>query len=153
QRSTDVNENVLTTPGAPSLRPRSPNRHRRGTVMVYFAMLSFGLMALAAMVIDLGLAIVARRQMQTAADGAALEALRGRDARSDEQRREDAQHLVEQVFDDDLDPTDGDQYNLGAGPVLDFSGGIELGDPSFRASETFALSSTPVYKPSDSRWP
>jgi hypothetical protein len=46
---------------------------------VLFVLLLFGMMALAALVIDLGFARLTQRQMQTAADGAALEGLRFRD--------------------------------------------------------------------------
>jgi Putative Flp pilus-assembly TadE/G-like len=42
-------------------------------------MLAFALMAIAALVVDLGFAMVTRRQMQTVADGAALEGVRFRD--------------------------------------------------------------------------
>jgi len=47
--------------------------------MVLFAMLLFGLFAMATLVIDLGVVRVTQRQMQTAADSAALEGLRFRD--------------------------------------------------------------------------
>ncbi|MEZ6090005.1 MAG: Tad domain-containing protein [Pirellulaceae bacterium] len=47
--------------------------------MVLLAMLLFGLFAMAALVIDLGFARLTQRQMQVAADSAALEGLRYRD--------------------------------------------------------------------------
>jgi len=53
-------------------------RHsRRGYVLVLFAMLFWVILGMAALVIDLGLARVKLRQMQTATDTAAIEALRG----------------------------------------------------------------------------
>jgi hypothetical protein len=50
---------------------------RRGTVLVYFALIAGVLLAVAALVIDLGLAFVARRQLQTATDSVALDTARG----------------------------------------------------------------------------
>ena len=47
------------------MQHRSHSRRRRGYVLVYFAMMSFVLMAVAALVIDVGFAVVVRRQMQT----------------------------------------------------------------------------------------
>src|SRR5208337_4438462 len=52
---------------------------RAGYVLVFFAFMFFGLMGLAALVIDMGFARLAQRQMQTAVDSAALEGLRFRD--------------------------------------------------------------------------
>ena len=48
-------------------------------MLIYFAMLTFALMALAALVIDLGMAMLTQRKMQTAVDSAALEGIRFRD--------------------------------------------------------------------------
>ncbi len=59
-------------------RPR--RRDRAGYALVLFVMMFFGLMALAALVIDMGFVRLAQRQMQTAVDSAALEGLRWRDA-------------------------------------------------------------------------
>ena len=50
-------------------------------------MMFFGLMGLAALVIDMGFARLAQRQMQTAVDSAALEGLRWRDVSTDQARR------------------------------------------------------------------
>ena len=52
---------------------------RAGYALVLFVMIFFGLMGLAALVIDMGFARLAQRQMQTAVDSAALEGLRWRD--------------------------------------------------------------------------
>jgi hypothetical protein len=128
---------------------RRSYRRRRGYALVLFAMLFFALLTLAALVIDLGIARLAQRQVQTAADTAALEALRGRDrdrAQADLGRRSDAQTVVRQVFDDDLDPGSGDADGLGAGPIFELTGGIAL-SPEFAASQQLALPATPVYDP------
>ncbi len=91
-------------------RPR-----RRGNVLVLVAMLLLGLLGLAALVIDVGLARLTQAQMQCAVDAAALEGLRsGRQAASD---------LVARAFDDDLDLATEDD-RVGAGPVLEFDDGL-----------------------------
>jgi hypothetical protein len=137
---------------------RRPGRcrpqHRRGYALVIFALLFFCLMALGALVIDLGLARLTQRQMQSAVDSAALEGLRGRDRTyaggedADEERRKAARNMVWKIFDDDLDefPVLDDARNFGAGPRINFSSGIALSD-DFRASEFFELADPPVYDP------
>ena len=63
------------------MKPRRRRRaDRAGYALVLFIMMFFGLMGLAALVIDMGFARLAQRQMQTAVDSAALEGLRWRDA-------------------------------------------------------------------------
>jgi hypothetical protein len=83
---------------------RRPLRHRRrGYTLVIFALLFFCLMAIGALVIDLGMARVTQQQMQTAVNSAALEGLRG--------DRVKASEFADLVFDhdDDLDiSTDAD---------------------------------------------
>ena len=54
---------------------RTNRSHRAGYTLVFFAMLMFALMGLAALVIDIGFARLTQRQMQTAVDSAALEGL------------------------------------------------------------------------------
>jgi hypothetical protein len=111
------------------MRWRAGQQGRRGNVLVLFALLVFVLFAVAALVIDLGLALTTRRQMQTAVDSAALEGLRGRDdpalakGQRDLARRQAAGAVAAAVFDDDLDPDDGDPRAFGAGPVLPLQGG------------------------------
>ncbi len=61
------------------LQKRSP---RRGTTLVLFAFLVFAFMALAALAIDMGLARLAQRQMWTATDTLALEAVRNESVNS-----------------------------------------------------------------------
>jgi hypothetical protein len=53
--------------------------NRDGNVLVVFAFLVFACMAIAALVIDVGFARLTQHEMQTAAEGAALEGLRFRD--------------------------------------------------------------------------
>jgi len=104
---------------------------------VVFAMIFCGLMALAALVIDLGFARLAQRQMQTAVDSGALEGLRS--------GPQAASTVVANVFDDNFDPNDGDPMNFGAGPVVNFQGG--LGGASLAAGQQMIVPATPVYKP------
>lgn len=129
---------------------RSLVRCRRGYVLVYFAMLSFALMAVAALTVDMGFVLLSRRQMQMGVDPAALDGLRFRDAyppqwidpnnpgqlyasiqsaiqaenaspsTQDNVRRWAAQQIVVDTFDDDLNTANGDTSNYGAGPVIDF---------------------------------
>lgn len=70
---------MIQGPSILSRRARFARTHRRGYVLVMFAMLAWGMMALAALVIDMGMVRLTQRQMQTAADSAALEGLRFRD--------------------------------------------------------------------------
>jgi hypothetical protein len=114
-----------------------------------FVLLIFGIMGLAAIVIDIGFARLAQRQMQSAVDTAALEGLRGRDrddvSDPNTSRRMAASEFVALMFDDDLDPASGDARNFGVGPVLSLTGGV--GDPSLNASQLLSVPATPVYKP------
>jgi hypothetical protein len=134
-------------------------RRRRGTVLAYVALLLFGMLAITAMVSDIGFAVLARRMMLTAVDSAALEGLRGRDDESvpaqlrDHARRLRASLRVSEIFDDDFvfdhnpDRLLQDRYNYGAGPVFQFSEGIPLQGTSFRASERFSIGANPMYDP------
>ena len=113
-------------------------------------MLAFVFFAFAALVIDLGFVRLAQRQMQTATDTAALEGLRWRD---DGQGlginpHQQASAMAANVFDDDLNPADGDPLNFGAGPVVGFQGGIP--PTNLAASQQIVLSNPPVYKPTRS---
>jgi hypothetical protein len=145
---------------------RHRHRARRGYTLVFFAMFLFGFMALAALVIDVGFARLAQRQMQTAVDAAALEGLRFRDEvpdwlrcnrgcwkwsrpqrcrKSDYARRWLASRIVAWTFDDNLDPSHGDLIGFGAGPVVELTEGV--GDPMLNAGQLLTLSETPFYKP------
>jgi hypothetical protein len=130
------------------------HHHRGGYVLVLFALLLFGIFAMAALVIDLGFARLAQRQMQTAADAAALEGLRGTGDTSMDfaARQEAAEKLIAWTFEDDLDVSNGDDGiagdggQFGAGPLVNFSG--SAGDPAIFASQlmTVDLDNT-TYKP------
>ncbi len=87
--------------GQHGMRPsRNRQKHdRAGYVLVLFVMLLFGIFAMVALVIDIGFARLAQRQMQTAADSAALEGLRYVD--SDGRQR--AGDMAAWTFDDDLE--------------------------------------------------
>jgi Tfp pilus assembly protein PilV len=154
---------------------------RAGYALVLFVMMFFGLMGLAALVIDMGFARLAQRQMQTAVDSAALEGLRFRDdipsdwytpgnptydaivaacgacpestydpsnsqwqAWIDKARRWAASQMVANMFSDYVDSS-GKTVHYGAGPVVNFSGGI---DPTeLAASQLMQPGSPPVYQP------
>ncbi len=65
----------------------------------------------------------------------------------DSVRRFVASSQVQLVFDDDLDPSNGDTLQLGAGPMISFSDGVALPDTAFRASELASVPASPVYDP------
>ncbi len=98
---------------------------RRGAVLVLFALLTFVFFAIAAVVIDIGMANLTQQQMQVATDSAALEGCRWRNfdeglGDSNAAKRQKAAALVRLAFDDDLNPTRGgykpDNYAYGTGP-------------------------------------
>ena len=129
-------------------------RQRRGYVMVLLAMMLFGLFAMAAMVIDLGFARLTQRQMQIAANSAALEGLRGEGdpSMTYQDRQQAAENIVAWTFDDDLDPSNGDDGvagdggQFGAGPIVSFTGGA--GDLSLNASQLMSIdNNNTAYKP------
>jgi len=109
-------------------------------VLVQAALLLFGICAVAALTLDLGYATLARVQMQNAADSAAIEGLRFRDALPDAQRRAKASEMAEWIFDDDFDLS-SDAKQLGAGPVV----GLSAGQSDLNAFQT--VQSIGVYKP------
>ena len=96
-------------------------------MLVQVVLVVFALFAMLALVIDVGYARLTQAQMQNAADAAALEGLRMRDAggdpaASDIQRRTAANSLVHWTFDDDFNTTNGDpDYQFGAGPIIDLT--------------------------------
>lgn len=131
-----------------ALKQRS-RKQRAGYVLVIVVLLLFALFGLAALVVDMGFARTAQGQMQTSVDAAALEGLRWRDAVADEARRQAAADTIGRSFDDNLDPADGDPRGFGAGPMVEFSGGVDLGD-GFSAAQTMSIPNSPVYKPTPS---
>jgi hypothetical protein len=72
---------VIPTMACASHQSTDPNARdsRRGNVLVFFAFIVFAALAIAGLVVDLGMARLTQMQMQTAADSAALEGLRFRD--------------------------------------------------------------------------
>jgi hypothetical protein len=124
---------------------------------VFFVMMLFGIMALAALVIDIGFARLTQRQMKIAADSAAVEGLRGEGDVAYADRRDAARDFVHWHFDDDLDATgtyplnddgafDSGSGQFGAGPLVQFSGGV--GDPSLVAGQLMEVDpDNSVYKP------
>jgi hypothetical protein len=153
-------------------RPFNPRgRDRRGSALVLFVILLFAILGIAALVIDLGFARLAQRQMQTAVNAAALEGLRfrddvpeawktdppdfirrdcetlegsGKDADDwcDCVRRSLASRMVAMTFDDNLNPEDGDSLQFGAGPVIRYTNGISIGG-EWNASATLTISNDP----------
>lgn len=120
---------------------RFARRRQAGNVLVLFALCAFGLLAVAALVIDVGLARVAQVQMQTSADAGALEGVRARDGdpdgqvdyaalpdddARDSQRRERVRDLVARAADPDMDlsTTTGEERVQGAGAAVDLTGGL-----------------------------
>lgn len=151
--------------------PSSNRLRRTGNVLVFFAMILFGIMAMAALVIDVGFARLTQRQMQTAVDAAAIEGLRFRDelppgydpsTDRDDARRQQASDIVTWTFDDDFDTTNGDDFNFGAGPRIVLGPGIDQGgtinagqfisDPDNPSPDANigSLPDPPVYKPTRS---
>jgi putative Flp pilus-assembly TadE/G-like protein len=119
-------------------------------------MIAFALSGLLALAVDIGYARLTQSQMQNAADSAALEGLRKRDAvrnpangnpvafASDCTRRAAANRVAHWTFDDDFDPASGDaDYQFGAGPVVD----LTEGETSFHALQTISVPDPHVYKP------
>jgi hypothetical protein len=121
-------------------------------MIVVFAMLLSGLLALGGLVLDMGLVILTQGQMQVGVDPAALEGLRVRDAvdvngepLGDENRRHVARMVTSLVYDDDLDPAAAptQPLQLGAGPELELSDGIT----DFNASRLVSLPTQRTYVP------
>lgn len=125
-------------------------------MLVQVALITFALSGLLALAVDVGFARLTQSQMQNAADSAALEGLRKRDAvrnpvngnpaafASDCTRRAAANRIAHWTFDDDFDPVSGDpDYQFGAGPVLDVTEGVT----SVHALQTVSVPDPHVYKP------
>lgn len=127
---------------------RRKRTDRAGYTLVLFAMIFFGLMGLAALVIDLGFARLAQSQMQTGVDAAALEGLRWQAASSTDPSapdpRQQASQMVASLFTDYVDASGG-TVQCGAGPVVEFTGGI--GPADVAAAQTMVIPNPPVYQP------
>src|SRR5262249_20204097 len=94
---------------------------------------------------DLGFVLLAQRQMQTGVDTAALEGLRFRDELpagaatgppTESARRAAARQIAPWGYEENFTPDPPGGMQLGAGPGVNFSGGIVLPGTSFRAAET-----------------
>lgn len=112
-------------------------RRRRGNVLILFALMVFGLFAMAALVIDIGIARVTQQQMQTAVDSAALEGLRYRDqlppiteselGQEDEARRGHAANVVRWMFNSSSPFDEVEPINFGATTTVEYTDGV--GEP------------------------
>jgi hypothetical protein len=107
-----------------------------------FVMIFFGLMGLAALVIDMGFARLTQQQMQTAVDSAALEGLRNNPTTA--YGRQQANQIVAAMFSDNVDSS-GQTVHYGAGPVVNFGEGI--GPATLAASQLMTPGDPPVYQP------
>jgi hypothetical protein len=113
-------------------------------VLVQVALFAFAMCAMLSLIIDIGYARVAQGQMQNAADAAAIEGIRQRDAVADGARRAAVNTVVGWTFDDNFDPTDGDaDYQFGAGPIIDLTEGAT----SLHGMQTSSIRDVHVYKP------
>lgn len=123
---------------------------RRGTILTWFAVFLFALLPLMTLIVHLGMVTLTRRQMQTAVNTAALEGLRSRDTLSEDDSRMQVHDLVKAAFDDDLNPDNGDNLRLGAGPVIAFDdepSDISLPGTNFKASRRIRPENIDVYEP------
>lgn len=142
----------MKSPPPKSVRTKRSTGQRRGAVLVWFAVFLFVLLPLMMMIVHLGMVTLTRRQMQTAVNSAAIEGLRFRDDTtiSELERREKVRSLVSAIFDDDLNPDNGDTLRLGAGPTIVFDDDptdIPLPGTDFVASRTIKPGNVGVYKP------
>ncbi|MFO0865647.1 MAG: TadE/TadG family type IV pilus assembly protein [Gemmataceae bacterium] len=93
-------------------------RRRGGTVLILFVLVLFAMFAIAGLAIDLGLVRVTQKQMQSAADVAALEGVRelGENGGNDGDRRSFVRDLVGLHYGAALG---NDEQNFGFGPIID----------------------------------
>ena len=81
--------------------PRNELPRRSGQALILFILVMLALVGVLALTLDYGFVLLSRRAMQTAANAGALEG--GKDL--DSTGRENAQRVIRNLFDDDLDPT------------------------------------------------
>lgn len=124
-------------------------------MLAQVALIVFALCAVLSLIIDIGYARLTQAQMQNAVDAAAIEGLRpsniavpdpctGQIAdNASARQRMAARCHVSRVFDDDLDPTNGDPDQFGAGPIIDLTGGATR----LHAHQTMSVPDPHVYKP------
>ena len=132
--------------GVIEVSKRSERRQRRGQSLVFFAFMIFVFAGIMALTFDFGFVLLARRQMQTAVDAAALEGMR-----DTSDRRENARGLLRLNFDDDLD-LDSNATTLGAGIANSLTQGdgyqvTTLGNGTFGTSGMLSNRSDYVYRP------
>jgi hypothetical protein len=89
----------------------SQARNRRGQTLILFVLFLLALVGILALTLDFGFVLLSRRTMQTAVNTGALEGARNIDRRG----RMEAREVIQNVFDDDLDPRDN-LTTLGVGP-------------------------------------
>ena len=128
-------------------------------MLVQLVLIVFAICGILSLIVDVGYARIAQGQMQNAADTAALEGLRKRDAgvfdpaagqtvndpfASDCLRRASANRFVHWTFDDDFDPANGDpDRQYGAGPIIDLTEGVT----GLHALQTISVPDAHAYKP------
>ncbi len=125
-------------------RSRKPNRQGQSLILIFFALIA--LIGVMALTLDYGFILLARRQIQTGVNAAALEGLRF----ADPDGRQHASDLMRNIYDDDLDPTNN-QTTIGAGidkSIIQGDGfqSVTIGD-GVSLSNTLANRSRYVYRP------
>lgn len=105
------------TPKGSHKEARGQRQAEAGTVLVLFALLLVGIFGMLGAVVDGGRLRVTRQQMEACAECAALEGLRFKDIDGDAARRARAITAAQLLFDDDMDPANGDGMGLGAGSL------------------------------------
>jgi len=107
--------------------PAHDRSDESGAVLVLFALLVFGVFGMLGAVVDGGRLRVTKQQMDAGAECAALEGLRFKDAEGDVGRRARAILATQYLYDDDLNPSNGDAIGLGAGSLPVVLGDAPLG--------------------------
>lgn len=126
---------------SPPVRRFAPSpARRRGMLLVLGAVLILLLLGVAAFVVDLGIAKVTQRTMQTATDAGAIEGLRQRDNPFVDPRAS-AALVVRQTFDDDWN-LGSDPIGFGAGPTVNL-----VPDATTDLQFGPLIAGTGVYKP------
>jgi Flp pilus assembly protein TadG len=108
--------------------------------MSFFILMLFGI---AALTIDMGYVRLTQSLMQNAADTAALEGLRQRDA-GDSTRRDSSKDMLDRAFQDPAG-----QRQMGAGPALTMEApaGIDANEEAFNANQKYELGASPFFIP------
>jgi hypothetical protein len=113
-------------------------------VLMLFIILAFAFLGLGGLTIDMGMTRLTHLQMRNGVEAAAMEGLRMTNAASSEtERRSAARDVMLWVYDDDFDPSSGDAWQHGAGPIYELSGGTD----GARALQKLDLPDVPVFRP------